>query len=77
MHFFEGSESRTRDLATSADYYNSQMERTRGNDAQWLVRNESVYQNEVLTIPHYYPPADEMNMMFDVSLELSLFVYTS
>ena len=39
-----------------------------------LVRNESVYQNEALTIPHYYPPADEMNMTFDVSLELSLFV---
>ena len=53
------------------------MERTRGNDAPWLVRNENVYQNEALTIPHYYPPADEMNMTFDVSLELSLFVYTS
>ena len=50
------------------------MQRTRGNDAQWLVRNESVYQNEALTIPHYYPPADEMIMTFDVSLELSLFV---
>jgi hypothetical protein len=52
----------------------TRMERTRGNDAQWLVRNENVYQNEALTIPHYYPPADEMNMMLDVSLELSLFV---
>ena len=53
----------------------TQMERTRGNDAQWLVRNENVYQNnEALTIAHYYPPADEMNMTFDVSLELSLFV---
>ena len=52
----------------------TQMERTRGNDAQWLVRNENVYQNKALTIPHYYPPADEMNMMLDVSLELSLFV---
>jgi hypothetical protein len=50
------------------------MERTRGNHAQWLVRNENVYQNKALTIPHYYPPADEMNMMLDVSLELSLFV---
>jgi hypothetical protein len=31
----------------------TQMERTRGNDAQWLVRNENMYQNKALTIPHY------------------------